>query len=59
VALLDRAGNVLAVYLAVRPWRFVIGVPDTHQVLEVAAGKRPPRWSLGQRLIVREVSTPI
>ena len=57
VALLDRTGNVLAIHHTVRPWRFVIGVPGTHQVLEVAAGERSSRWSLGQRLVVREAVT--
>jgi uncharacterized membrane protein (UPF0127 family) len=37
VAMLDRAGRVLAVHTAVRPWRLLFAPGGTHAVLETPA----------------------
>lgn len=51
VAMLDRAGRVLAVHPAVRPWRLKFAPRGTHAVLEVSAGTL--QLSAGDTLTLR------
>jgi uncharacterized membrane protein (UPF0127 family) len=54
VAMLDPAGEVLAVRRSVHPWRIVLAPHGTHAVLETAGGSLNLR--LRQRLRLRDPS---